>query len=54
MVRNENGEFAKKYQERLLLHVHVYTIQLLGKNELVRRLRGEGEEEEEEDTCGPV
>ena len=37
-VTNENGKFAKKYEERLLHHVHVEAIQLLDNSELVRRL----------------
>jgi hypothetical protein len=39
MVTNENGNFAKKHQERLLHHVNFEAIQLLDNSELVRRLK---------------
>jgi len=39
MVTNEFGKFAKKHAERLLHHVNVEAIQLLGNSELVRRLK---------------
>ena len=39
MVTNENGNFAKKHEERLLHHVNFEAIQLLDKSELVRRLK---------------
>jgi len=38
MVTNEIGMFAKKHEERLLIHVNVETIQLLDNSELVRGL----------------
>jgi len=39
MVTNEIGKFSKKHEERLLHHVNVEAIQLLGNSELVRRLK---------------
>jgi hypothetical protein len=39
MVRTEIRKFAKKHEERLLLHVNVEAIQLLDKSELARRLK---------------
>jgi hypothetical protein len=37
MVTNEIGNFAKKHEDRLLHHINVEAIQLLGNSELVRR-----------------
>jgi hypothetical protein len=39
MVTNEIGNFAKKYDERLVHDVDVEAIQLLDNSELVRRLK---------------
>ena len=40
MVTNETGKFAKKHEERLLLHhVNVEAIQLVDSSELLRKLK---------------
>jgi hypothetical protein len=39
MVTNEDGNFAKEHEERLLHHVNFEAIQLFDNSELVRKLK---------------